>query len=158
MKKNTKDEIMEMANGDTIALTVLARLIDDKRKRLVLGDLNIIGVTLSKLYTDLCDSDMEKLKITIDMFDCGTYSEEEIAANLAREDAYPFFDESIESGEFLIALPNVCRHTIVWDKFCDRQRANYLKKYCEESSDDNQNPSLRRLRLLATIKSINPFM
>ena len=55
------------------------------------------------------------------------YSKEEISENLASEAAYPFFDASIESREFLIALPDICRHTIEWDKFCNRQKTNYLK-------------------------------
>ncbi len=145
------ETIMIMADGDAIALSVLARLMDDERKILVLKNLGITGVVLSKLFMKLCEKDMEKLKTTIDMFGFGTYSEEEISENLASEEAYPFFDDSIENSESLAALPNLCRYTTEWQKFCDRQRANYLKKHNEK--DDKGRPGvLRALRRIPLLK------
>lgn len=152
-----KEMIMEMADGDAIALAVLIRLMDDSNRIYVLNNLGIKGVLITKLYVALCDSDIEKLMVTIDLIDCGTYSETEIFENLAKDNACPFFDESIENSEFLKTLPNVCRYSMEWQKFCNRQRANYLAKCCEEGND-RQKPSLKGLRLLVAIKSINPFM
>lgn len=151
------ETIMIMADGDAIALSVLARLTDDMERIFALKNLNITGSVLSKLYMELCDRDMEKLKITIDMLDYGTYSKEEISENLASEAAYPFFDASIESREFLIALPYICRHTIEWDKFCNRQKTNYLKKQSEKVEQDKK-PTLRALKLTVLSKVTNPFM
>ena len=91
-----KEMIMEMADGDAIALSVLIRLTANEGQIHVLKNLGITGALLTKLYMVLCKKDMEKLKITIDLFDGETYLEEEIMSYLTSDNAYPFFDESIE--------------------------------------------------------------
>jgi len=123
--------IATMAEGNQDAKEVASLMMRKStlyRGVITCDKLGIRGEKLYKLYYICCDGNEQKMAKTLQMFENGVFSFEEIALNISLDSPEDFLDESIVgvyiplySDEFNITHPD-------WEEFAYLQRRNFRLK------------------------------
>lgn len=99
---NFYDAMTAMCEGDEASAEVLKTLFNSGGFKygnfieiMLLDSFGIYGKNIAKFYEEACESDINKLKLTLLTFLSGEFDENDIKTNLSNEKVLPFIDDNI---------------------------------------------------------------
>ena len=123
--------VMTMSGGNPSVMAVIVKMLEKPAGMLdilMLDSLDIRGTQLYMLCNDCCDCNPDKFRRTLMMIRCGTFTQEQIHANLKRWRALPFMDESIEIDGVPSFDENFGPSHPKWDEWCKAQRESFERR------------------------------
>ena len=129
-----------LINNNPKALEIVTKIKSNLNKGYFhiyfLHALNIKDKRLEKLYYDCCNQDINILILTLNMFECGTFSVFEILENLNLDTPIPFYNPNITTINALD--PKFYNHLDFHKDFCLNQQKNFNEKLMKKLREDHK--------------------